>query len=79
MTTTQHKQGKSKPYNKGYVAGAEYAFTEYQMLFLYYLRVLYSEVEYIEDQQDALMAIENLNEKMSNLTFSEMLKEVPEK
>lgn len=79
MTTTQHKQGKSKPYNKGYVAGAEYAFTEYQMLFLYYLRMLYLDLDYSEDHRDALMAIQNLNDKMSNLTFSEMLKEVPEK
>jgi hypothetical protein len=51
-TTNQHKQGKSKPYNKGFKNGAEYAWVEYKQMIHYIIKELYTQVSTVGFEKD---------------------------
>lgn len=80
MTTTsdQHKQGKSKPYNKGFNAGAEYAFGEHNTLTIYFLQQLWHECERENASDAVLIRINALQDKIGALTFPPFLGEAPD-
>jgi hypothetical protein len=77
-TTAQHKQGKSKPYNKGFNAGAEYAFSEHNTLTIYLLQQLWHTCERDDASDAILIHINALQDKLGALTFPPFLGEAPD-
>jgi hypothetical protein len=81
MTTTsnQHKQTKTKPYTKGFNAGAMYAFSEYKVLFAWYIRELHTASSMDGASDEVLSHINHLHSQTINLTFPEFIGEAPDR
>ena len=75
---TQHKQAKNKPYNKGFNAGAEYAFSEYTTLMIFYLQDLWNLCGRDGGNDAVLTHIVGLQNRVGGMKFPPFLGEAPD-
>lgn len=78
-TPTQHKQAVTKPYTKGFNAGAVYAFSEYKVLFSWYIQELHKLSSRDGASEDILRHITALNKTILQLKFPEFIGEAPDR
>jgi hypothetical protein len=78
-TSNQHKQTVTKPYTKGFNAGAVYAFGEYKVLFAWYIQELHKLSSRDSANVATLRHITALHKTITQLQFPEFIGEAPDR